>query len=345
MYIIIGGDQKEYGPVTADDIRQWIAESRLNEQTLVKAESDAEFRALEKFPEFADAFAPKAPTPGVPPVFAGPAGDSIISERDYELDLGGCISRGWELVKKNFGTLFVSSLLLAALGIAFFSALSLIVSAIVPQQLMAIVPFKVVFNYFLSAISALAMGPLAGGLYLVYLKTIRGQMASVGDVFAGFQKSFTQLFLGYFVVVMVTGLCMAPFNYMNAVKLAPLLAQMQNAAPADIQKITPQLMAALASSLPILLISMIPVTYLSVNWLFTQSLIIDKQMGFRTAMKTSWKMVHKHWWHVFGLVVITGLLNVAGICLCCVGVLFTFPIGIAALMFAYETIFAEGQTP
>jgi uncharacterized membrane protein len=90
---------------------------------------------------------------------------------------------------------------------------------------------------------------------------------------------------------------------------------------------------------------MIPVTYLSVSWLFTQALIIDKQMDFRTAMKTSWKMVHKHWWHVFGLVVVTGLLNVAGMCACCIGVLFTIPIGIAALMFAYETIFSEGQAP
>ena len=75
-YTIIGGDQKEYGPVTADDVRQWIAESRLNEKSLVKAESDAEFRALEKFPEFADAFAPNAPVADAPPVQPGRAEDS-----------------------------------------------------------------------------------------------------------------------------------------------------------------------------------------------------------------------------------------------------------------------------
>ena len=109
-YTIIGGDQKEYGPVTADEVRQWIAESRLNEKSLVKAESDAGFRALEKFPEFADAFAPKAPAPGSPPAFAGSAGGSAISDRDDELDMGGCISRGWELVKNNMGLLFVGTL-------------------------------------------------------------------------------------------------------------------------------------------------------------------------------------------------------------------------------------------
>ena len=56
-YLIIGGDGKEYGPVTDVDVRQWLAEGRLNAQSLAKAESDAEFRPLAVFPEFADAFA------------------------------------------------------------------------------------------------------------------------------------------------------------------------------------------------------------------------------------------------------------------------------------------------
>jgi NhaP-type Na+/H+ or K+/H+ antiporter len=62
-------------------------------------------------------------------------------------------------------------------------------------------------------------------------------------------------------------------------------------------------------------------------------------MDFGAAMKTSWKMVNKHWWQVFGLSILISLVNVAGICACCVGVLFTIPIGFAALMIAYETIF------
>ena len=73
MYIIIGGDGKEYGPISADDVRQWIAEGRLNEQTLVKAKGDAQFRPLEKFPEFAGTFAPKASTTGMRPAPFAPA--------------------------------------------------------------------------------------------------------------------------------------------------------------------------------------------------------------------------------------------------------------------------------
>ena len=56
-YTIIGGDQKEYGSVTADDLRKWITDGRLNAQSLAKEENDTEFRPLSAFPEFADVLA------------------------------------------------------------------------------------------------------------------------------------------------------------------------------------------------------------------------------------------------------------------------------------------------
>ena len=39
MYKIIGTDQKEYGPVSSDQIQQWITQGRVNAQT--KAQSDS----------------------------------------------------------------------------------------------------------------------------------------------------------------------------------------------------------------------------------------------------------------------------------------------------------------
>lgn len=78
-YIIIGGDGKEYGPITEADIRQWIAEGRLNEKSLAKAESDAEFRPLAAFPEFADVFAPPGGAPAAdaaPPLMNAASADA-----------------------------------------------------------------------------------------------------------------------------------------------------------------------------------------------------------------------------------------------------------------------------
>ncbi len=68
MYTIIGGDGKQYGPISEPDLRKWIAEGRLNAQSLAKAESDAEFRPLAAFPELADMFGLPAPISGIAPV-------------------------------------------------------------------------------------------------------------------------------------------------------------------------------------------------------------------------------------------------------------------------------------
>jgi hypothetical protein len=66
MYKIIGADQKEYGPVSADQLRQWIAEGRVNGQTKVQAADATEWKAMADVPEFAGVL-PKTPLPSPTP--------------------------------------------------------------------------------------------------------------------------------------------------------------------------------------------------------------------------------------------------------------------------------------
>jgi hypothetical protein len=82
--------------------------------------------------------------------------------------------------------------------------------------------FRLGFNYLFTALVSLVMGPLLGGLYFVYLKTIRGQTAGAGDVFAGFQKAYLQLFLGSLVVGLIVGACLMPFNFIWQAKAGPV---------------------------------------------------------------------------------------------------------------------------
>lgn len=69
-YKVIGGDLKQYGPVSAEDLRKWIADGRLNAMSLVQVHGDIEWKQLSTFPEFADAFAGQPTTlmPSPPPV-------------------------------------------------------------------------------------------------------------------------------------------------------------------------------------------------------------------------------------------------------------------------------------
>jgi TM2 domain-containing membrane protein YozV len=58
MYKIIGADGREYGPVTQDQLRQWITEGRANAQTLVQAENSPDWKALANFQELMPAAVP-----------------------------------------------------------------------------------------------------------------------------------------------------------------------------------------------------------------------------------------------------------------------------------------------
>jgi hypothetical protein len=63
MYRIIGADQKEYGPVTADEMRAWIAQHRLHASSLVQAEGSVGWKPLSLFPEFSGTLAATATAP------------------------------------------------------------------------------------------------------------------------------------------------------------------------------------------------------------------------------------------------------------------------------------------
>jgi hypothetical protein len=53
MYRIIGANNREYGPVDADQMRRWIAEGRVNANTQVLAEGTTDWKPLSQFPELA----------------------------------------------------------------------------------------------------------------------------------------------------------------------------------------------------------------------------------------------------------------------------------------------------
>ncbi len=61
MYKIIGADGQPYGPVTPEQIRRWIAENRLNAQTLVQTDGTSDWRPLATFPELAAELKPPTP--------------------------------------------------------------------------------------------------------------------------------------------------------------------------------------------------------------------------------------------------------------------------------------------
>lgn len=68
MFTIIGGDGREYGPATADQIRSWITAGRANLETKARLAGTEDWKRLGDFAEFA---APATPPPlSAPPAIA-----------------------------------------------------------------------------------------------------------------------------------------------------------------------------------------------------------------------------------------------------------------------------------
>ena len=76
MFKLLGADQKEYGPVHADQIRKWIAQGRANARTKLQAAGSAEWKPLAEFPEFADALETVA-SPAARPGVAAPRANAL----------------------------------------------------------------------------------------------------------------------------------------------------------------------------------------------------------------------------------------------------------------------------
>jgi hypothetical protein len=76
MYRVRGDDQNEYGPVSADVVRDWFRKRRLVAASLVQREGSAEWKPLSEFPEFVELL--------VEPVNSGPPPIPLSSRKPPE---------------------------------------------------------------------------------------------------------------------------------------------------------------------------------------------------------------------------------------------------------------------
>ena len=119
-----------------------------------------------------------------------------ILARDYTLNIRSCLRRGWALVRNDFWPL---------VGM----------SAFVLMVLSAAASFEVVLSSGnasgirsgkTSILGLLLTGPLMGGLYLYFLKKIRGAAAGVEAAFTGFRQPFPHLVVAGFLASLLTAL-------------------------------------------------------------------------------------------------------------------------------------------
>ena len=198
MFKIIGGDGREYGPVSSEEIRNWISVGRANADTKAQRESETDWKSLSSFAEFVDSLAARAPQvplslPEPPSGEAAPDPVALANEvlaRHVEVSIGSCLGRAWDLLKSDFWPIIgVSALVLLLLGAS--NALH---------------------------VGIVTTGPLLGGAFNYYLKRVRRQPAQLNDIFAGFSNLFLNLFLATLVALLLVGIgvvcCILPGIYL-----------------------------------------------------------------------------------------------------------------------------------
>jgi len=318
-YIIVGGDGKEYGPVSVQEVKEWISNGRANGDTRIKKEGAEEWSRLRDMEFFGEGAKPAGPptipshasTPSVhnPKVTPPPTADQLIGElqgRPHTFSIGDCFSIGWRLTMDNFGLFILTLICMMLISV---------VAGFVPLG------------------SFVVSGPLMGGVYFIYLRRLRGEPAEIGQLFVGFNESFLPLFLVYLFQVLAMFVVLIP---MIITIIVALVTGALEAGTTGVP-ILSLAIGALGSLLSILLMMA-----LGTMLTFAIPLTMDRKMDAWEAFKATWSITKHCWGKCLGMSFTLMAVNLAGMLVLCLGMLVTAPLSIAMFAVAYEQLFGRG---
>jgi hypothetical protein len=239
----------------------------------------------------------------------GSLGEAELLARDYAVDVGGCLSRSWEMFKADAGLIIGASVL---------AYLILMACAFIP---------------ILGGIAQLIIqGAVLGGIWLFYVRKARGEAVVLGDAFSGFGPKFWTLFL----TQLIPGLIVV------AILIVPAIAVGVGIVAVGQGGGRPALSGGLLALIIFGgLVMFCLMTYLNLSWLFALPLVADKGLGPWQALELSRKMVAKHFWRTLLMAIVACLLALVGGLLCLVGMLVTGPVAFGMFAHHYQRVFGD----
>jgi hypothetical protein len=320
-YVIIGGDGKEYGPVSTGEVGEWVQGGRANGDSKIKKVGTEEWGRLRDFQEFSSFLSPATPPSKLPPqqssqqpnypgAAPAPTADQLMAElqgRPHTFSIGDCFSIGWRLTMDNFGLLLLTVICLIGLSTA-----------------AALVPFG----------QLIVAGPLMGGTYYIFLKRLRGEPARVGDMFDGFNRSFLPLFLVYLFMTLILFAAAIPMGIAIFVGFFVGIAEATASG-------APPVLTFLVIGL-VCLFSMLLMITLGGMLTFSVPLAMDRGMDASEAFAATWRVTKHCWGKCLGLMIVLSLVGIAGFLALCFGMLVTMPLTFAMIAVAYEQLFGRG---
>ncbi len=195
-----------------------------------------------------------------------------------------------------------------------------------------------------SIVQIVVTGPLTAAWYGYFLRHIRGQSASMDDVFSVFSSPDLLHMIGvHLVVTAISVVLIVPFVAIVFFTMIGTVAATAAAANGDA---APFVMGPLALLPFLALLPVIAVLiYLTMAFMFAPVLVLDRGLAFWPAMRLSMRVVNRQLLPMVGLVLLAWLIGLAGLLALCLGILVAMPVIVASYAFAYEDLFGETGTP
>jgi hypothetical protein len=190
----------------------------------------------------------------------------------------------------------------------------------------------------------LVAGPLACGLYCCGLCALRGRPFSAGTLWRDWTVAGRAI-LAHLVILLLTSLPILLIYAASFTAFALLMATLGSLSsgqpqggPSDeaaIAVVLGFIATALVFTLGILA-AMVWALWLGTKAMFVLPLIADRQVDFLTAWRMSWAETRRHFWELFLLKFLAGLIGMAGMYAMYVGLIFTLPMYFTMIAAAYE---------
>ena len=217
-----------------------------------------------------------------------------------------CLKRGWDLIRDQYWLFVGMSLVGLLIG---------------------------------NAALGLMTGPMMCGLYIALLMRQGGEKVEFVTLFKGFDFFVDGLIAGILHAVPVI-VIIAPIYIVYIVMMFTQMGARRGVDP------DPAAMMGFLGVIGIcMLFAMILLIILAIGFAFTYPLIVDRKLSGVNAVRLSFKAGMANFWSLLGLLLLNGLLGMAGGLLCGVGAYFVLPITYAALAVAYTQVFGAAPRP
>jgi len=244
--------------------------------------------------------------------------------RGYNFSIGDILSEAWAKVSGSKGTiwggLFIAFGMMIAAGIVMLVAF--IVIAAVTAALAQASPevagvFGVINMIIINIINMTVSYPVFAGLYLIGIRRAGGYPLDFTMALSGLKK---------LVPLMLTALLMSLILVLPAVLLGVLAGVIATTNAAWI-------------AIPLAIIGAIYLVYLAVSYLLAMPLVLERGLSPRQALGTSRKAISQHWFKVFFLMMVLGLITALSYLPLFIGLIWTIPMNLIAIGILYRTIF------